>query len=1118
MPVVAYKSSSTRRIFTNLPFKRGMLYEDLMINENVSRTVVNLDIPSSGDYAQPRPAFVNAAIDTFYKVSLNYPTILIKQNTSLAKSFIIGFEQSVNEDDYVNDIYRAEGSLQSPQNFGIRILENQRGFEERERRDGIFKILDITNILDGDTFEFEIEKFTTNGTPFVITERVRLLGIDTPELGPVFEPFADTALVFAQELLRPDGFSQIFGNYTVLNRYIQYEPATVSTDRTDSERILAYVILHVMDQNSVSYFYTLTELLLKAGLGVLQADPDYIYYDRFIEAYNFAKDNDLGIHPLEVAEEIVDGNLDWDTLSAPVIEPADGETEVTIFPTQSGGFETKFKITNDTGYPVQLVVEVGSQTQQLFLNENETEEFQFNLFIDITYRIRARFFPANIQIEQNPSIWTELNLGKITLELNANTLSNSLLTITPQDMLPNGFNYTLNQNFNFTLFIRSTRFNEITPLFEGFYSQGDEITGTYTSITWPVFETTNVVINTRYETPAELGAIRSVTITTQVNTNGKAPVIKNLATSANNVNFTIENQNNFQVQVEYEVRKESGGETYSIGPLTIAANTEVNYTQAVASSLTTYRVNTFFRYPPNTSIISSTTTGTVNTPAAANITATFDTKGGTPNITSQVGPSPLNVNTPTVTLTRNGFTFAGWDPTIGTITQNTEFEAQWTANTYTVILDSNTGTAGTTSVTATFAAAMPTPITLPTKQGFSFLGYWDTSANTGGTEYYNSNGGSARTWNKAQDDTTLYARWGEVVNTYDITWKPNDGTWSEDPPGTDDLVNNIAENTNPSPSLTLSRTGYTQNEQTPWSPALAVVSQNATYTAQWTANTYTVNFNKQDGTGGSNSVTATFDAAMPAATAPTKANANFDGYFDAATDGTRYYNANMSSAKNWDKTSNTTLFARWIDFEEYEIEASANIGLPSGSNLVITINNFANEVENIQTTALEGSTVTFSAPTVTGYTFDGWYDLINETTNTNQTFTINNLSADAKHEARYTEIPTRTLSGFVTSVNAPFGDAITQVTVSVTGVTPSANVSIFSLPTILRTKVGDTAETLNLSVPSPIITGPNNALYSFVGWYRSNGNLITTNNNNNNFSWTVNEIIEIRYSFMGFVG
>ena len=82
--------------------------------------------------------------------------------------------------------------------------------------------------------------------------------------------------------------------------------------------------------------------------------------------------------------------------------------------------------------------------------------------------------------------------------------------------------------------------------------------------------------------------------------------------------------------------------------------------------------------------------------------------------------------------------------------------------------------------------------------------------------------------------------------------------------------------------------------------------------ARWKANTYTVTLDRQNGTGGSASATATYAAAMPSITAPTRAGYTFNGYYTEANGkGTKYYNANGTSAKNWDKTANTTLYAYW---------------------------------------------------------------------------------------------------------------------------------------------------------------------------------------------------------------
>ena len=56
--------------------------------------------------------------------------------------------------------------------------------------------------------------------------------------------------------------------------------------------------------------------------------------------------------------------------------------------------------------------------------------------------------------------------------------------------------------------------------------------------------------------------------------------------------------------------------------------------------------------------------------------------------------------------------------------------------------------------------------------------------------------------------------------------------------------------------------------------------------------TSTVTLDRQSGSGGSSSVTATYDAAMPAATMPTRAGYIFGGYYTAANGGgTQYYTA-----------------------------------------------------------------------------------------------------------------------------------------------------------------------------------------------------------------------------------
>ena len=84
-----------------------------------------------------------------------------------------------------------------------------------------------------------------------------------------------------------------------------------------------------------------------------------------------------------------------------------------------------------------------------------------------------------------------------------------------------------------------------------------------------------------------------------------------------------------------------------------------------------------------------------------------------------------------------------------------------------------------------------------------------------------------------------------------------------------------------------------------------------TLTAEWTANTYGVTLNANGGSGGTSSVTATYDSAMPSARMPTRLGYTFAGYYDAASGGTQYYTAAGASARTWNKTAATTLYAHW---------------------------------------------------------------------------------------------------------------------------------------------------------------------------------------------------------------
>lgn len=91
------------------------------------------------------------------------------------------------------------------------------------------------------------------------------------------------------------------------------------------------------------------------------------------------------------------------------------------------------------------------------------------------------------------------------------------------------------------------------------------------------------------------------------------------------------------------------------------------------------------------------------------------------------------------------------------------FYTKWTAKEYTVTLNQNGGSGGSTGITATFGSAMPAatmPTTPPT--GKTFDGYYYNSV-----KYYNSDGSSAHVWD-VDGAVTLVASWTTATPTLTI--------------------------------------------------------------------------------------------------------------------------------------------------------------------------------------------------------------------------------------------------------------------------------------------------------------------------------------------------------------
>ena len=126
----------------------------------------------------------------------------------------------------------------------------------------------------------------------------------------------------------------------------------------------------------------------------------------------------------------------------------------------------------------------------------------------------------------------------------------------------------------------------------------------------------------------------------------------------------------------------------------------------------------------------------------------------------------------------------------------------------------------------------------------------------------------------------------------------------------------------------------------------------------------TVTLNKNGGSGGTDSVSATKGSAMPTlASAPTRTGYTFAGYYDDASAGTQYYTANRASARSWDKDGTTaTLYAHWTA-NKYDISYyDQGGGTFSGSH-----------ESGYPTKHTYGTATTLKSATKGGYNFDGWF-------------------------------------------------------------------------------------------------------------------------------------------------
>ena len=213
--------------------------------------------------------------------------------------------------------------------------------------------------------------------------------------------------------------------------------------------------------------------------------------------------------------------------------------------------------------------------------------------------------------------------------------------------------------------------------------------------------------------------------------------------------------------------------------------------------------------------------------------------------------------------------------------------------TYAITLNNQSATSsGTTTIYETYNTkysltnngnAMTTSankITVPTRTGYTFGGYY-TSTNGGGSQIIQANGFLTSGANTKQFSAsgTLYAKW--TINSYkqivQVRYQNANGTYG-------DYTNVIDKNYNYGQTVSWSRaqdTTYNAASITSYTVTAAKTTQ-----VSVTRRTYTVAFNGNSGTNGT-SITKRYGEALGTLPTSTRAYYTFDGWYTAASGGTK---------------------------------------------------------------------------------------------------------------------------------------------------------------------------------------------------------------------------------------
>ena len=335
-------------------------------------------------------------------------------------------------------------------------------------------------------------------------------------------------------------------------------------------------------------------------------------------------------------------------------------------------------------------------------------------------------------------------------------------------------------------------------------------------------------------------------------------------------------------------------------------------------------------------------------------------------------PTSYTIESDTIIIpqpTKSGYTFAGWTGSNGNTPQKTvtiskgstgdkTYDANWTLINYTISYDLQGGTMS--GQKTSYNIETPTfSIPTPTKKGYTFLGWTGTDL---------TSASKSVTIKQGSIGNRVYKANWKAIN-YSITYNLDGGSISGQP----------TSYTVESPTLNIPRptkTGYTFLG---WTGSNGNTNQldvnithgstgNKTYTAHWTANQYTLSFDyNKPANALSNmancsvtSKTVTYDSAYGELPNPSLKGWKFEGWYTSKTGGTK-----ITANDIYRIVGNQTLYACWTA-NKYTL--TFNYNKPSNVS-----SNIANGTITSKTVTYDSSYGELPAPTLRGWTFNGWF-------------------------------------------------------------------------------------------------------------------------------------------------